>query len=405
MSRTLKTLAPVAGLLVVLGASASMQPRSLGYNTPTNDLPNPYQTVENYFKLPAGRTWGSTSAIDVDRDGRSIWVGERCGANSCLDRASGQMSPLPSVLKFSAAGDLVASFGAGLIIFPHGMHVDRDGNVWVTDGQDNAPTPARGTPPAGGAARGAAPIGAAPAGGAARGTPPAGGAPAAGRGPARIGPLPGATIGHQVFKFSPDGRLLLTLGKPGGAGAPDYFHQPNDVITNAAGEIFVSEGHGQGNARILKFSRDGKLLKTWGSLGDGPGQFNQPHSLAFDSRGRLFVADRANNRIQIFDQEGTLLDTWHQFSRLSGIYIDRNDILYGADSESNTGRNHGEWRRGIRVGNVKDGKVTAFIPDPADANTGPMSGTSAAEGVVVDSQGNIFGAEVGPRAVKRYVRR
>jgi len=396
MSRTVwKTLAPCAGLLVLLGASASMQQRpSLGYNTPTNDLPNPYKTVEGFFKLPAGRTWGSTSAIDVDRDGTSIWVGERCGANTCLDRASGQMSKLPSVLKFNASGDLVASFGAGMIIFPHGMHVDRDGNVWVTDGQDNAPQPARGTPAAGGAAP-AAGRGAAPAGGAAAG---------GGRGAPRLGPLPGATIGHQVFKFSPEGKLLMTLGKPGGAAAPDYFHQPNDVITNQKGEIFVSEGHGQGNARILKFSPDGKLIKTWGELGSGPGQFNQPHGLAFDSQGRLFVADRANNRIQIFDQEGNLLDTWHQFSRLSGIYIDRNDNIYGADSESNNARNHGEWRRGIRIGSVKDGKVTAFIPDPADPNGGPMAGTSAAEGVVVDSQGNIFGAEVGPRAVKKYVR-
>ena len=113
---------------------------------PTNDLPNPYQSVENYFKLPDGRTWGSTSAVDIDKDGRSIWVGERCGANSCADPASGAMSPLDPVLKFDASGKLVKSFGAGMIVFAHGIHVDRDGNIWVTDANDNRPRPAQASP-------------------------------------------------------------------------------------------------------------------------------------------------------------------------------------------------------------------------------------------------------------------
>src|SRR5437773_9370572 len=140
---------------------------------PTNDAPNPYNTVSNYFKLPEGRTWGSTSAVDIDKDGKSIWVAERCGTNSCLDRATGQMSELPTVLKFDASGKLVKSFGAGLLIFPHGIHVDKDGNVWVTDGQDDAPLPARGA----GGGRGAAGA--------------EGGRAAAPAGP--IGPRPGAT--------------------------------------------------------------------------------------------------------------------------------------------------------------------------------------------------------------------
>src|SRR5438132_1108634 len=156
---------------------------------PTNSAPNPYSTVANWAKMPEGRAWGSTSAVEVDRDGVSIWVGERCGQNSCLDRTKNEMSNLSSILKFDASGKLVASFGQGMLIFPHGIFVDRDGNVWVTDGQDNAPQAARG--------EAAAPRGAGP-----------------------IGPRPGATKGNQVYKFSPDGKLLMTLGKAGGAAEP-----------------------------------------------------------------------------------------------------------------------------------------------------------------------------------------
>jgi len=338
---------------------------------PTNSAANPYETVKDWAKLPEGRTWGSTSAVEIDKDGKSIWVAERCGQNSCLDRTTGQMSNLPSILKFDASGKLVKSFGQGMLIFPHGIFVDREGNVWVTDGQDDSPQPARGAAPAP-------------------------------RGSGLAGPRPGATKGNQVFKFSPDGKLLMTLGKPGGAAEPEFFYQPDDVLVAPNGDIFVSEGHGGGNNRILKFSRDGKLIKTWGKLGTGPGEFDQPHALAMDSKGRLFVGDRNNNRIQIFDQDGKFIAEWKQFSRPSGVYIDKNDNIYVADSESvSVSRNHDGWKRGIRVGSAKDGSLKYFIPDPVENATG----TSAAEGVAADAQGNVYGAEVGPRAVKRYVKK
>jgi DNA-binding beta-propeller fold protein YncE len=343
--------------------------------SPTNDLPNPYRTITGPFRLPEGRTWGATSAIDMAPDGQSIWIAERCGANTCLDRASGAMSDLPTVLRFDLSGNLMASFGQGLLIFPHGLHVDREGNVWVTDGQDNAPATGAGGPP-----------------------------PMPGAGPQPPRPNPAATRGHQVFKFSPDGRLLMTLGTAGGRAAPDYFFQPNDVITNARGEIFVSEGHSSvpgASSRILKFSPDGALVKVIGRRGSGPGEFDQPHALAFDSSGRLFVGDRGNNRVHVIDQEGNFVAAWPQFSRPSGLFIDAQDTLYVADSESGTvNPAHGAWRRGIRVGSARDGRVAALIPDPNEKATG----TSAAEGVAVDRQGNIYGAEVGPRGVKKYVR-
>lgn len=209
--------------------------------------------------------------------------------------------------------------------------------------------------------------------------------------------------GHQVFKFSPEGKVLMTLGKAGVAGdGPDTFNQPSDVAIAPNGDIFVADGHGgSSNARIVKFSKDGKFIKTWGKKGTAPGEFDTPHALAFDSKGRLFVGDRANNRIQIFDQDGNFLEQWKQFSRPSGIYIDKNDVIYVADSESNANRHPG-WRRGIRVGSAKDGSVTAFIPD---SNPHPPAATSAAEGVAADAAGNVYGAEVGPKDLKKYVKK
>jgi sugar lactone lactonase YvrE len=353
----------------LLAAHISFGPASSSAQAPApvNDRPNPYKTVEGWAKMPAGRTWGSTSAVAIDRDGKSVWVGERCGQNTCVG------SDLDPILLFNERGELVRSFGKGLINWPHGMFVDHEGNVWVTDARDNRPAPARAAP-------GAAPA-AAPA------TPPA---------------QPAKVTGHQVHKFSPRGDLLLTLGTAGGARTPGYFFQPNAVLVAPNGDIFVAEGHAsnaEATARILKFDRTGKFLMEWGSWGKGEGQFDQPHALAMDSQGRLFVGDRGNNRIFIYSQDGKLLDTWFQFSRASGIFIDKNDVIYVADSESGSIEpSRPEWQRGIRIGNAKTGEVTHFIPDPVKETRN----TSAAEGVAVDARGNVYGAEVGPRALKRY---
>jgi DNA-binding beta-propeller fold protein YncE len=334
-------VSPVVALFLLisgylLAAQAPVQP--------VNDAPNPYTTTGAWGTLPSGRTWGGASGVHVDRDGRSVWVAERCGANDC---ASSALAP---ILKFDASGTLVTSFGAGLFHTPHGVDVDREGNIWVTDDAQG----------------------------------------------------PAGAKGHQVFKFSPQGKVLLTLGKAGVPGdGPDTFNRPSDVLVAPNGDVFVADGHGgPSNARIVKFSAEGKFIKTWGKKGSAPGEFDTPHSLAMDSQGRLFVADLRNHRVQIFDQDGKYLAEWKQFGMPGGLYIDRRDTLYVADSLSGPGVNP-EWTRGIRIGSARDGRITAFIPD-ATPTAMPIT---AAEGVAVDAAGNVYGAVVPSRMIQKHVKR
>lgn len=321
-----------------------------------NDLPNPYRAGVHWGQLPDGRKWGSTAGIYAAPDGRSIWVIDRCGASGAGGAACAD-SPLDPVLQFDTSGKLLKSFGRGVIVSPHKITLDRDGNVWVADN----------------------------------------------------GSAPGK--GHQVHKFSSDGKLLISLGKAGVAGPGlDEFDQPTEVAVAPNGDIFVADGHSggggaTGNARVMKFDKTGKFLKTWGKKGMGPGEFDVLHTIAFDSRGRLFVGDRQNNRIQIFDQDGRFIAQWFQFGRPSGMYIDKNDILYVADSESRDGRtNTGQLslaqtgygfnqgaRRGIRIGSARDGAVQSFVPDPCPYPY--ASGSTLAEGVTIDAEGNLYGAD------------
>jgi sugar lactone lactonase YvrE len=303
-----------------------------------NAAPNPYREDVGWAKTALGRPFGSTIGVDIDRDGKSVWVYDRCGGGTC------QNSKIAPVMKFDPTGKLVAAFGSGLVNDPHGFYVDRDNNIWLTDfrGKDGK--------------------------------------------------------GHTVLKLSPDGKVLMTLGKPGVAGdGPDTFNSPTDVLIAPNGDIFVADGHGaQTNARIVKLSKEGKFIKAWGKEGKAPGEFDVPHGLAMDSQGRLFVADRANNRIQIFDQDGKFLAEWKQFGRPSGVFIDKNDIIYVADSQSSDKTNPG-FKQGIRIGSAKDGKVTAFIQETVDVG--------ALEGVAADDSGNVYGGYTNKMNFRRFVKK
>jgi DNA-binding beta-propeller fold protein YncE len=333
-------LAIIAGGLAVALTNGNVLTQGQVTDPAQGSLPNPTpKVIKNWGTLPEGRVWGSTAGVDIGPDGH-VWAYDRCGENSCVGKT------VDPILKFDRkSGKLLSSFGGGVFNFPHGLHVDKDGNVWVTDGQGNKE----------------------------------------------------GTKGHQVFKFSPQGKVLLTLGKAGVAGSgPDTFNEPCDVITAPNGDIFVSDGHSGQNptpppgttGRIVKFTKDGKFVKEWGRLGAGPGEFKTPHALAFDSKGRLFVADRGNHRIQIFDQDGKLVDTWQQFSRISGLFIDKSDTLYAIDSESSATR-HPNWKTGVRIGSTKQDKVLAFVPPH---QIGEPQG-AAGEGVAVDPDGSIYAAE------------
>ena len=340
------------GLVVAVAVTTLLGARASAFG---QALPNPYRAVDGWAQLPGGRTMGAVGGVTTDAGGDHIWAVVRCDAtaperfgNECLD------SDLDPILKFDLEGQVVESFGGGMFIWPHGIDVDPDGNVWVTD------------------------------------------AVAAGRTPA-------GTRGHQVVKFSPTGDVLMTLGTPGEpAGGRDHFNAPSDVVVADNGDIFVADGHGDDtNNRVVKFSSDGTFIKEWGQSGYAPGEFRTLHAIAIDSQGRLFVGDRSNNRVQIFDQEGEVLAVWTQFGRPSGVFFDVNDRIIVADSESDDVQNPG-WEMGIRIGDARTGWVDEFILYPwGDPRSTAGNG---AEFVAVDRNGNLYGGEPRPRKLQKYVR-
>lgn len=329
-------------------------------------MPNPNPVVSrNWGELPEGREWGSTAGVDIDPFDGHVWAYERCGAGSFGAGVpiNCHTNPVAPIFKFDRhTGEILANFGAGIMVTPHGIHVDDEGNVWVTDFATNDE----------------------------------------------------GTKGQQVHKFSATGELLLSLGTPGQTGNDSrHFNQPNDVVVGPDGSIYVSDGHsGQGmtsnqamaegranglTARIMKFAPDGRFIRQWGQIGVRHGEFRTPHAVDFDSQGRLWVADRGNHRLEIFDQDGNYLESRYMFSRVSGIFITDDDMLYAIDSESSP-TNHAGWRNGVRIGHIDHDHVTGFIP-PFEREDRVYQGT-AGEGVAVDADGNVFAAE-GPNSLSQ----
>jgi sugar lactone lactonase YvrE len=313
---------------------------------------NPYQVIFHWGELPGDRPMGIVTGVHPDPDGEHLWIVERCGANQCAG------STLNPIHKLDSTGKAVKSIGAGLFAWPHGFDLDADGNLWLTEG--------------------------APAGDA-RGEPGA-----------ALG------MGHQVIKLNQDGEVLMRLGEAGVAGDDSrHFNGPSAVLVAPDGNLWIADGHRGGNNRILKFSAEGELLLQIGggidALSRESGRFNDPHDLKMDSQGRLFVADRGNNRIQIFDQQGELLDIWTQFGRPSGMWITPDDVLYVADGMSGEQWNRG-WQRGIRIGDAGSGWISEFIPDYE------LQNGSGIEFLAVDAEGSIYAGQVGHQRFEKYVR-
>ena len=328
-------------------------------------LPNPVPRVtRNWGELPAGRTWGTSAGLDIDPKDGHIWGYERCGAGAAGGAAGGGVSCdtnlVDPVFKFYRhTGAVLANFGKGVMVTPHGISVDRQGNVWIADFAGNQ----------------------------------------------------AGTKGHQVHKFSAKGEMLLSLGIAGKPGNADgQFNQPNDVVVGPDGSIYVSDGHdAQGmttnqviaeglkrgaTSRVSKFTPEGKFIKSWGKIGVRHGEFRTPHALMFDAKGRLWVADRGNHRLEIFDQDGRYLESRYMYGRISGFFI-KDNLLYAIDSESGP-LNHPNWRDGVRIGPLDEDRITAFIP-PFERDDRVYQGT-AGEGVAVDADGNVYAAE-GPNSL------
>jgi hypothetical protein len=363
MRRLALTFAAMTGVLVA-GSSA----QEARHPKPT-ELPNPYRLVEPWPALPSslnGGHWGEVIRVHVDTKG-NIWVFHRCfnvvpaGSATCVGRGAAN----PPILEFNAAGTLLKGFGAGLFAYPHGFTVDRDGNLWATDVNDQETI-------LGVSARNSA----------------------------------GVLMGQEVLKLSPDGKVLMTLGTEGVAGTGAAgFDRPTSVAVAPNGDIFVSDGHAPnkyGTGRIVKFSRNGRFIKAWGRMGSAPGEFDEPHDLFVGgSRGWVYVADRKNNRIQVFDQDGGFIAAWTQFGQPSSLFVGGDDAIYVGASFPDPSRKKGELR-GIVVGNAITGVLAAFIPDPADLDN-VVRGTSAS-GIAADRDGSVFAADVGAHNLRKYVK-
>ncbi|HVY64115.1 MAG TPA: 6-bladed beta-propeller [Gammaproteobacteria bacterium] len=364
----MKTLCALLVLVLVAAAPLAVaQPKRGG--TPTTDAVAPvnsapetprYRVVRNWAELTIEqRPWGGTNNVDIDHDGKTVWAVDRCTAPISPGCLATRSNPIHH---FDVNGREIASFGGGMFAWPHGLHVDRDGNIWVTDAR----------------------------------TPTAD----------EIAKYPDARgKGNFAVKFSPQGKVLLTIGTPGVRGNPPAaLTEPTAVITDPAnGDVYIAESHmdvGDPDlvGRISVFDRNGRFIRSFGKAGTGPGEFRTPHALAFDSQGNLVIADRHNHRVQLVTKTGRFLREYDNFSRVSGIAVAPNDVLFATDSES-TEAVHPGWSRGIRIGSLRDGRITMFIPPHMTSSPEGAMG----EGIAIDPEGTLYTAESILLGVTKYV--
>jgi DNA-binding beta-propeller fold protein YncE len=333
--------APATGNASTLNVAMNAD-TDLPKDSPLAGLPNPYREDFDWAKMPKGRVWGDTRAIAVDKDGKSIWVLDRCDltGQGCSKPENKNVNP---IMKFDSNGNLVKTFGAGMFAAPHGITVDKNGNIWTADG-----------------------------------------------GPIDGCEAPGAPVGNKLREWSPDGKLLMTISGPQGG---KRFTGLNDVVVSPVnGDIYVADGHMQpANDRIMKFDKTGKYLMEWGTPGKEDNQIGIPHGLAMDKEGRIYVADRSDVAVKVYDQNGKLLHVWHQFGEPSGVFVDKHDMLYVADETATIPVRNPKLSPGVRIATL-DGKIVANVP---------YRPGNALEGVTVDDAGNIYGANTNhPRAVR-----
>ncbi len=358
----------VASAVAIAMFGPAAQAQQIRYPKPT-ELPNPYRLAEGWPTLPKsmnGSRWGEVIRVHVHSDG-NIWVFHRCfntvppGHATCIGRGDAN----PPILEFDPSGKLLKSFGVGLFAYPHGFTIDGDGNLWVSDVNDAATVLGMSAKNADGVVR-----------------------------------------GQEVLKLSPAGKVLMTIGKEGVSGnGPDTFDRPTGVAVAPNGDVFVTDGHSpnqHNSARVVKFSKDGRFIKTWGHLGPAPGDFDEPHDIFIGgSQGRVYIADRKNSRIQVFDQDGKFIAAWKQFGQPSSVFVAQDDTMYVGAAFPDPAAKKGQLR-GIVVGNAKDGSLKAFIPDPADPDKLDVGTT--ASGIAADDAGTIYAADVAAHNLRKYIK-
>jgi hypothetical protein len=335
MERWLRFTSGIAvAVMLALGVAVSGQERPAAKPPTQPQYPAaPYEEVTPWGPSVRGNFDWEPAGFDVDAKGRVY----------ALRRSD------PAVFVMEPSGKVIRSFGNGMFVWAHGIHVDREGNIWATD---CAIGPSAGSQP--------------------QLQKPNAKAIAAGK-------------GHVVYKFSNDGKLLMTLGKMGQPGSgPEQFFCPADVITGTDGTIYVSDGHegDHPNGRVHMFTKDGKPIKTFGKKGKGPGEFASPHTMAWDSQGRLFIGDRSNGRIQIFDKDGNYITEYKNYGGPAGIVITKDDTMYVC-CPGNT----------VRIGSAKKDEVVSQINDVW------------AEGLAADNDGNVYVGEVFRHVWRKFSRK